>query len=46
MLTALLSLASQQNFSDQGVLGEIVNQLQDFRTEVVDAINRLTADEN
>jgi hypothetical protein len=46
MLAALLSLASSQNFSDQGMLGEIVNMLQDFRNEVVDAINRLTADEN
>lgn len=42
---ALISLASNQNFSDQSVLGTIVNALNEFRNQIVDAMNALTAQE-
>jgi len=38
-------LAAAQNFSDQGLLGEIVTKLNEFRNAVVDALNALTATE-
>ncbi|KAM3144293.1 hypothetical protein pb186bvf_003457 [Paramecium bursaria] len=44
-LKALISLASNQNFSDQSVIGSIVNALNEFRNAVVDSLNDLTAQE-
>ncbi|CAD8187829.1 unnamed protein product [Paramecium pentaurelia] len=38
-LKALITLASNQNFSDQGVLSQIVNVLNEFRNAIVDSIN-------
>lgn len=38
-------MAAAQNFSDQGLLGEIVTKLNEFRNAVVDALNALTATE-
>jgi predicted phage tail protein len=46
MIQALLQLALNQNFSDQGVLGQIVNALNEFRNEVVDAVNAATLAES
>ena len=45
LIKALIALAASQNFSDQGLLGEIVSKLNEFRTAVVDALNDLTATE-
>lgn len=45
MIKALISLASNQNFSNQDILGQIVNALNEFRNAVVDSINDLTAQE-
>ncbi|CAD8049227.1 unnamed protein product [Paramecium primaurelia] len=45
MIKALISLASNQNFSNQDVLKSIVDALNDFRNAVVDQINDLTAQE-
>ncbi|CAK56445.1 unnamed protein product (macronuclear) [Paramecium tetraurelia] len=45
MIKALISLASNQNFSNQDVLKSIVDALNDFRNAVVDQINELTAQE-
>jgi hypothetical protein len=39
LIKALILLASEQNFSDQGMLKEIVNKLNEFRVAIVDAIN-------
>jgi len=36
-------LASEQNFSDQNILREIVVKLNEFRVAIVDAINDSTA---
>ncbi|CAK92033.1 unnamed protein product (macronuclear) [Paramecium tetraurelia] len=44
-LKALISLASNQNFSDQGVLTQIVNTLNEFRNAIVDSINDLSLQE-
>ncbi|CAD8083072.1 unnamed protein product [Paramecium sonneborni] len=45
MIKALISLASNQNFSDQGIIGQIVDALNEFRNAVVDSINAQTAAE-
>jgi len=45
MIKALITLASNQNFSDQGIIGSIVDALNEFRVEVVNALNELTANE-
>ncbi|KAM3145435.1 hypothetical protein pb186bvf_002479 [Paramecium bursaria] len=45
MIKALITLASNQNFSDQGIIGSIVDALNDFRNAVVQALNDLTAQE-
>lgn len=45
MIKALIALAAEQNFSDQGIIGQIVNALNEFRNAVVDAINDATAQE-
>ena len=45
MIRALVSLASNQNFADQDSLRQIVDALNDFRTEVVDSLNDLTLSE-
>ncbi|CAD8111682.1 unnamed protein product [Paramecium primaurelia] len=41
-LKALLTLASNQNFSDQGIIAQIVNALNEFRNAIVDSINDQT----
>lgn len=45
MIKALITLASNQNFSNQNILGSIVDALNEFRNAVVDSINELTANE-
>ncbi|CAD8126574.1 unnamed protein product [Paramecium sonneborni] len=45
MIKALIALASNQNFSNQDVLKNIVDALNEFRNAVVDQINDLTAQE-
>jgi hypothetical protein len=45
LIKALITLAAEQNFSDQGIIGEIVNKLNEFRNQVVQALNDLTATE-
>ncbi|CAD8164464.1 unnamed protein product [Paramecium octaurelia] len=44
-LKALITLASNQNFSDQGVLTQIVDSLNEFRNAIVDSINDLSLQE-
>lgn len=41
----MISLAASQNFSNQGVLQQIVEALNEFRNECVNAINELSAQE-
>lgn len=41
MIKALITLASNQNFSDQGIIGSIVDALNEFRVEVVNALNEV-----
>ncbi|CAK61287.1 unnamed protein product (macronuclear) [Paramecium tetraurelia] len=41
-LKALITLASNQNFSDQGIISQIVNALNEFRNAIVDSINDQT----
>lgn len=43
LIKGLIALASEQNFSDQNIIGEIVTKLNEFRVSVVDAINATTA---
>ncbi|CAK77192.1 unnamed protein product (macronuclear) [Paramecium tetraurelia] len=45
MIKALITLASNQNFSDQGIISQIVNALNEFRNAIVDSINAQTAAE-
>jgi DNA repair exonuclease SbcCD ATPase subunit len=45
LIKALITLASEQNFSDQDVLRQIVQKLNEFRSSVVDALNDATARE-
>jgi TolA-binding protein len=45
MIKALISLASNQNFSDQNIVGQIVTALNEFRNAVIDSLNDLTAQE-
>ncbi|CAD8095393.1 unnamed protein product [Paramecium sonneborni] len=45
LIKALITLASEQNFSDQGIIKQIVDKLNEFRNAVVDAINAATAQE-
>lgn len=42
MIKALISLASNQNFSDQDIVKTIVDALSEFRNEVVTSLNELT----
>ncbi|CAD8125241.1 unnamed protein product [Paramecium sonneborni] len=44
-LKALITLASNQNFSDQGVLKQIVDVLNEFRNAIVDSINDFSLQE-
>lgn len=43
---ALIELATEQNFSDQGTVGQIAKAFTDLRGQVVDSLNQETADEN
>ncbi|KAM3137389.1 hypothetical protein pb186bvf_010569 [Paramecium bursaria] len=45
LIKALITLAAEQNFSDQGIIRSIVDNLNEFRNAVVDAINDTTAQE-
>lgn len=45
MIKALINLAAEQNFSNQGIIQQIVDSLNEFRNAVVDAINAATAHE-
>jgi predicted phage tail protein len=46
IVKALVQLALKQNFSDQGVLGQIVGALNEFRNDIVDAVNAATLAES
>ncbi|CAD8095879.1 unnamed protein product [Paramecium sonneborni] len=45
MVQALIQIALNQNFSDQGILKQIVEALNEFRNQVVEAMNDLTKQE-
>lgn len=43
IVSALVQLAASQNFADQGVLGQIVEALNEFRNDVVEALNQVSS---
>ncbi|CAD8182504.1 unnamed protein product [Paramecium pentaurelia] len=43
LIKALIQLANEQNFSNQDIVGTILDKLNEFRNAVVDAINDATA---
>ena len=45
MIKALITLASNQNFSNQDIVKSIVDALNEFRNEVVSSLNSLTNSE-
>ena len=45
MIKALISLASNQNFSNQDIVKAIADALNEFRNEVVNSLNDLSANE-
>lgn len=45
IIKALIALASEQNFADQGIIGSIAGKLNEFRNSVVDAMNLATFNE-
>ncbi|CAD8132718.1 unnamed protein product [Paramecium pentaurelia] len=46
IIRALLELATEQNFSDQGSLQQLVKIFNELRVQFVDSLNQETADEN
>ncbi|KAM3147408.1 hypothetical protein pb186bvf_000659 [Paramecium bursaria] len=45
LIKALITLANQQNFTDQGIVQTIIDKLNEFRNQVVQALNDATAQE-
>jgi hypothetical protein len=45
LIRALMELATEQNFADQGALGQIVKAFNELRVEIVNALNQENADE-
>lgn len=40
-----MQIASQQNFSEQGVVADLLKQFNELRKNLVDSLNQETADE-
>lgn len=46
LVKALIELATEGNFADQGAVKEIVTAFNNLRGELVDSLNQLVSDEN